>query len=607
MRKLRVLIENIRVGKKLTLGFGLLLLLSIAVAACGIKNLRDIAGRVDKISELKNISDQFTAGKDARFQYVKTHDEKFIADNERSLQAVEGSINRLKTWQWDGAQTQLINSLPGAMAAYRQHRAETVSQVRKRQIILNALKLADETVRLDALARKYSTPSGDVTAELQNISKYLTGVGIRVKLMALDNSEENRQALTGFLSDTIHLIEAARPHLRPEDSSELENIASMLAARRGSVQAYNISALAEGEATRQLAEAGAHLTNSGMKLFAQQLASTHQDVYRAILWMSLLLAAAVVASVVIAVVITRQITRPLAETLLVARQIAQGNLSVHLETPRKDELGELMNAVGGMSKDLRDIISDIRRGVMQFSNASSEIAAGNNDLSARTEEQAAALEQTAASMEQLTATVKQNVENIHHSSELARATSDTANKGGALVRCVVETMEQISASSGKIAEITTLINSIAFQTNILALNAAVEAARAGEQGRGFAVVAGEVRSLAQRSAQAAKEIETLIAESVARINSGSQLVGQAGKTMDDIVDSVGHVTRILDEIAQASDEQNRGISQVGVAIVQMDSVTQQNASLVQASSLAASNLSERASLLEGSVTRFVVQ
>jgi len=607
MKKLRVFLENIRVGRKLMLGFGLVLILSIAVAVCGIKNLRDIAERADKLSQLKNINDQFSQAKDARQQYVKTHDEKFIAANEERLRAVETNIDQLKTRHWNAEQSQLIASLPGAMSVYREHRAETVSEVHSRQIILQALRLSGETADAEAMAQKYSASPDGTAAALNDVAKHLAGVSVRVRLMELDNSAENRQALTGFLAETIQLIEQARPRLSPEDGNAIEKLAVLLAARRDSVQEYNTSALAEEEATRQLGAAGAQLTTTSNQLFSQQLSATHEDIASAILWMLMILAAAVIASIVIAVIISRQITRPLAATLQIARQIAQGDLSVRLETSRRDELGELMKAVGGISNDLRSIIGDIRSGVIQVSQASAEIATGNNDLSARTEEQAAALEQTAASMEQLTATVKQNVENIHHSSELARATSETANKGGVLVKSVVDTMNQISASSSKIADITTVINSIAFQTNILALNAAVEAARAGEQGRGFAVVASEVRNLAQRSAQAAKEIETLIAESVARIGSGSQLVGKAGETMNEIVNSVGNVTSILVEIAQASDEQNRGISQVGVAIVQMDSVTQQNAALVQESSAAASAMRDQASMLEASIARFVVQ
>ncbi|KMK13355.1 methyl-accepting chemotaxis protein [Pluralibacter gergoviae] len=607
MKNLRILLENIKVGKKLMLGFGLLLLLTIAVAGCGIKNLQIIEKRAEKLSELKNINDRFAQAKDARLQYVKTHDEKFLAENEAHLQVIESSINRLKTWRWESQQADLISSLPVTMNIYRKCRAETVREVAKRQNILQNLRLTDEIATAYSISKNYSSMPDETQIALKEVNKSLNGIRVRVNLMALENSEANRMALSGFLTETIRLIGVARPYLRAEDSTSLEKIAQLLETKHRSIEDYNASALAEAEATRQLALAGAHLISTSNQLFNQQLISTHADITRAILWMTLIIAAAIIASIVIAVFITRQITTPLSATLNVARQIASGDLSIDLRTTRKDELGELMQAVGGMSNNLRGIIADIRSGIIQVSNASTEIAAGNNDLSARTEEQAAALEQTAASMNQLTATVKQNVEHIHHSSQLARTTSETANKGGVLVRSVVETMDQISNSSGKIAEITTVINSIAFQTNILALNAAVEAARAGEHGRGFAVVASEVRNLAQRSALAAKEIEALIGESVERIDSGFTLVRQAGKTMDDVVESVDSVTSILNEIAEASDEQNRGISQIGVAIVQMDKVTQQNAALVQESSAAASALRDQASALEGSVSRFTVQ
>ena len=233
-----------------------------------------------------------------------------------------------------------------------------------------------------------------------------------------------------------------------------------------------------------------------------------------------------------------------------------------------------------MQQELARTVSTVRDGADAIYTGASEIAVGNNDLSSRTEEQAASLEQTAASMEQLTATVKQNAENARQASQLALNASETAQQGGKVVDGVVKTMSDIAGSSKKIADITSVIDGIAFQTNILALNAAVEAARAGEQGRGFAVVAGEVRSLAQRSAQAAKEIKSLIEDSVNRVNAGSQLVGTAGETMSDIVNAVTRVTDIMGEIASASDEQSRGIDQVGQAVTEMDRVTQQNLSLI---------------------------
>jgi methyl-accepting chemotaxis protein-2 (aspartate sensor receptor) len=303
-------------------------------------------------------------------------------------------------------------------------------------------------------------------------------------------------------------------------------------------------------------------------------------------------------------VITRQITRPLRDTLETTERIANGDLSIRVHTDRRDELGQLMGAVGIMSDNLRQIIGEIRSGVSQVAHAAAEISAGNTDLSSRTEQQAAAVEQTAASMEQLSSTVKQNADNAHHASKLASDASTTAQTGGRQVKDVVETMQQISQSSKRIADITTTINSIAFQTNILALNAAVEAARAGEQGRGFAVVASEVRNLAQRSAQAAKEIEGLIKESVDRVNSGAQLVENTGMTMQDIVQSVSNVRDIMGEIASASDEQSRGISQVSTAVVEMDNTTQQNAALVEESAAAANSLEEQATLLSQAVAVF---
>jgi methyl-accepting chemotaxis protein len=286
------------------------------------------------------------------------------------------------------------------------------------------------------------------------------------------------------------------------------------------------------------------------------------------------------------------------------RQIAQGDLSQPIEPFGRNCVGQLVPLLSAMQDSLREAVSTIRSGSENIWRGATEISSGNNDLSSRTEEQAAALEETAASMEQLTATVKLNAESARQASELADVASTTASRGGSLVEDVVTTMSGISASSKKIAEITTVINSIAFQTNILALNAAVEAARAGEQGRGFAVVAGEVRNLASRSANAAKEIEGLIADSVSRVEQGAQLVNDTGTTMEAILRDVTEVTTIMKQIASASEEQSKGISQVGIAITQMDGVTQQNASLVEQVSAAAAALERQTEDLQRSVQKF---
>ncbi|TPG63911.1 methyl-accepting chemotaxis protein [Ewingella americana] len=353
-----------------------------------------------------------------------------------------------------------------------------------------------------------------------------------------------------------------------------------------------------------LAAAGLALTSASDQLLDHEMAYTQDEVHRTIKEMLLIIAATIIIGALLSWRMTRQITLPLRHTLEVAQRIAAGDLTAHIVSRSGDEVGQLTRAVEGMNQNLRGIIGDIRQGVLQVTRASSEIAAGNIDLSARTEQQASALGQTAASMEQLTATVKQNADNASQASQLASSAAATASRGGELVNDVVGVMNDIADSSKQIAEITTVINSIAFQTNILALNAAVEAARAGELGRGFAVVASEVRNLAQRSGQAAKEIETLIGLSVSKVNSGSTLVGKAGDTMQEIVDSVSHVTDIIHEIASASEEQSRGISQIALAVAEMDTVTQQNSALVQQSANASAALDLQAINLEETVAIF---
>ncbi|WFW92558.1 methyl-accepting chemotaxis protein [Citrobacter freundii] len=296
--------------------------------------------------------------------------------------------------------------------------------------------------------------------------------------------------------------------------------------------------------------------------------------------------------------------KPLGRIRQQFQQIAQGDLSHPIEDFGRNCVGQLVPLLCAMQDSLREAVSSIRSGSDNIWRGATEISTGNNDLSSRTEEQAAALEETAASMEQLTATVKLNAENAREASQLADTATETAGKGSTLVSEVVETMDGIAASSKQIAEITSVINSIAFQTNILALNAAVEAARAGEQGRGFAVVAGEVRNLASRSAGAAKEIETLIGESSRRVDQGARLVKETGLTMEAILRGATEVTVIMKQIASASEEQNKGISQVSVAITQMDSVTQQNAALVEQVSAAAVALERQTEELQRSVQQF---
>jgi methyl-accepting chemotaxis protein len=301
------------------------------------------------------------------------------------------------------------------------------------------------------------------------------------------------------------------------------------------------------------------------------------------------------------------ITRPLQLALEVAGAVAKGDLTQRIEVTSNDEVGKLMQALKDMNESLAGIVGEVRNSTESITTASQEIAQGNADLSQRTEEQASSLEETASSMEELTSTVRQNAENAKQANQLASNASDVAVKGGKVVGEVVETMASISTSSKKIVDIISVIEGIAFQTNILALNAAVEAARAGEQGRGFAVVAGEVRNLAQRSAAAAKEIKTLIDDSVDKVDSGSKQVDQAGATMQEIVQAVKRVTDIMSEISAASQEQGAGIEQVNTAIVQMDEVTQQNAALVEEAAAAAEAMQEQAEALMHAVSIFKLE
>ncbi|MCV0440707.1 MAG: HAMP domain-containing protein [Hydrogenophaga sp.] len=317
-----------------------------------------------------------------------------------------------------------------------------------------------------------------------------------------------------------------------------------------------------------------------------------------------LMLVATVAGVGAAVLIGRSITRPINQALQVAQTVAAGDLSSQIRVVGTDETAELLQALKLMNESLAGVVTQVRQGSENVATASAQISTGNHDLSQRTEEQASALQQTAASMEQLGSAVTQNADNARQANQLAVQAREIATEGGQAVSNVVQTMKAINDSSRRIADIIGTIDGIAFQTNILALNAAVEAARAGEQGRGFAVVAGEVRNLAQRSAEAAREIKTLITASVQQVEQGSALVDQAGATMLRTVESIGRVTDIVGEISAASGEQSSGVAQVGQAVSQIDETTQQNAALVEESAAAAASLKHQAQQLVQAVAVF---
>ncbi|KQQ47193.1 chemotaxis protein [Duganella sp. Leaf126] len=405
----------------------------------------------------------------------------------------------------------------------------------------------------------------------------------------------------------------------PEETAILENIDAQAAAAAPLMEKVQALGLANNnaEATRilvhELRTVQRKWQDSLLALVASENRQNEEATVKADATYTLahnltigISALAIAAGLVVALLITRSITAPIQRAVAIARTVAAGDLTSDIVVQGRDETALLLAALQAMNTSLQQIVGQVRAGTETMQTAAQEIAGGNLDLSSRTEQQAGSLEETASSMEELTSTVKQNDDNARQANSLAASAADLAGKGGTVIANVVQTMETINDSSKKIVDIISVIDGIAFQTNILALNAAVEAARAGEQGRGFAVVASEVRNLAHRSAAAAKEIKTLIDDSVTKVGAGAVLVDQAGATMSDVVDSVRRVRDVIGEIAAASREQSMGIEQVNQAIIEMDGVTQQNAALVEQSAAAAAAMQEQAHELADMVGKFVL-
>ncbi len=600
-------IENLKVGTKLGLGFGLVLIIAMVIATVGMVKFKDINERAEKVDFSNQMNTLLNEARLSRTLYQLNYNPDYLAKNQHSITELQKLVESAKgRLVWDTKSQANLDQVPVKIQEYNQAQAAFKKAVAEKDAVRKSWNLSETEDVVQRLQEQLRVEDADpaIRLSLANVVQRLISVRYYVRGLLLKMDKESEQTLLQAIDDTQANAKKLNALLLPNQQETLAPLMSALATYKSRIVAYMPAYQQEQQNSQVLSVKAAEMNTLVSNIFKNELDNTHRDINRALMLMAIIALVALFIGALIAWRITRQITHPLRATLVTAELIAKGDLTAAQSTPRRDELGMLMNAVAGMSQNLRNMIYEIRMGVSQVSHAASEIAAGNTDLSSRTEQQAAAVEETAASMEQLSSTVKQNAENAHHASKLAADASQTATLGGKQVGDVVVTMQQISGSSKRIAEITSVINGIAFQTNILALNAAVEAARAGEQGRGFSVVASEVRSLAQRSAQAAKEIEGLIAESVERVNTGSKLVENTGRTMQDIVQSVTHVRDIMGEIASASDEQSRGIAQISLAIVEMDSTTQQNAALVEQSAAAADSLEDQSRVLTNAVSVF---
>ncbi|NPE61015.1 HAMP domain-containing protein [Dickeya dadantii] len=599
-------IKNTKISHKLYLGFGVVLLLVVMASSLSAIRFRDIRDIYDKTNLIYNINIEVFQAKINRLKYFYTPDDSTQAVLTGFVKHAAELTQSAHTLSWHSDELGYINDLDKVMVDFQKSVADmsTATQqvvaLRKQIATLNAQDAAKsfrdglQNQQLDSALYQRVDELAYATASLKNLSYELQ----------LTGTDDAAKAFNSRYAEVQKVYQALLPTLSGDTQKLAEALWKYTAQYASQNQDYS-RAWSDLKKAENAVKIGGDKSSAVIKSLITTVKNQNDALAYGSANITLLIGLiAVVIGILIAVYIIRQITRPVMHNLMLAERIASGDLTATIEVDRHDELGKLTAAMAAMNDRLRQMISDVRDSVGHVTHSAADIAAGNSDLASRTEQQSAAVVQTAASMEELTSTVKNNTENARHASQIASDASQNAHKGGEVVQNVVKTMDDIAASSRKIADITAVINSIAFQTNILALNAAVEAARAGEQGRGFAVVAGEVRNLSQRSSQAAKDIAALIAESVERTNAGSTLVAEAGQTMESIVNSVSRVNDIMGEISSASEEQSRGIEQISRAITELDSTTQQNAALVSQSSSAANTLEEQAMLLEKLVATF---
>ena len=598
-------LSNIKISRKLSVGFGLVLFLVAVATILSVLRFKEIRDVYEKTNLMYNINIEVFQAKINRLKYFYGDDKsgQVMSGYVRHASELTASADNLS---WSTKERQIINDVAGHLDQFQ----SAIGEMQKATGEIKAVREALDKMAAQDLSARYTTlvrtPVTEPALATQIYEQLFAISAVRDAALVVRYSpgKEAKEALDARFSATQTSIQALVTQLPGELQTPLRALWDDTVKYRELSLNY-LTAFQALKAAEDKVKVGGDESSASLKEIIT-LVKAHNDelAYTSSTIAAIIGVIAILLGVIVSWWVIRQITRPIDRNLALAERIASGDLSSHIRAESTDELGQLTGAMGRMNDTLRDMIYEVRNSVSQVSRAATEIAEGNTDLSSRTEQQAAAVVETAASMEELTATVKNNADNARNASSLAAQASKTASQGGSVMREVVNTMGDIHNSSNKIADITAVINSIAFQTNILALNAAVEAARAGEQGRGFAVVASEVRSLSQRSSQAAKDIEQLISESVSRINVGSELVAKAGETMDQVVQSVTRVNDIMGEISSASEEQSRGIEQIARAVGELDSTTQQNASLVSESSSAAGSLEEQARLLEELVATF---
>ncbi|RRO04253.1 methyl-accepting chemotaxis protein [Pectobacterium aquaticum] len=592
--------RNRSVGTKLFGGFAILIIIIIISSIFSIQQSASIRDYALKGALVGEINDELNIARRNRLAYQINHDESAIQANKVAIDKMYSKVVQGESFVWGSEARVLFNDLRNTIPAYADARDNFVKFERQSVDASKSLTAPEQKSVLDKLNQMLVTHEQSTKQDLILLN-VLNRLWIDVLQIQSSDGKNGQDVFETDYRSALNLLAAEGLQLTDADKKTVQLFLNTL---KSNVNNYSAALQQSRDVANTLTGFAEKIANTIQNLVTLQTQKNLDITQQVITITALVAVCAVVVGLLVAWLITHQMTRQIRNSLTLAEYIASGDLTAVIEPQSSDELGRLTTALATMNQRLRDMISQIKESVMHVATASSEISAGNTDLASRTEEQSSAVVETAASMEELTSTVKRNADNAREASHLAEVAANHARSGGKIVWDVIDTMGVITESSKKITEIISVINGISFQTNILALNAAVEAARAGEQGRGFAVVAGEVRNLAQRSAQAAKEIESLIQESVQRVHAGSEMANKAGGTMEQIISSVTNVSGIMNEISNASEEQSRGIDQIGKAVTELDSTTQQNAALVQESSSAASSLEQQADQLSQLVSVF---